>query len=933
MVDILDKNKVYGVHALRIAVVITMLVFLLLAGSASSISDSSTGTGMLQSNATIYSTDRTLADFQAPVFSPEMARPDGWKDIPIENDLLGTFHMSGMLEANGTHFEIRNSSYLNITLDSSETIHLNLESAPEMVTMRIESAYGADSAQITIGGFAPLTTYHKYEDDYHNHTAFTTDANGSYTYTQDLSRKHLIFIQPRPSTRFINDNVSGGECTLIGTWNVVTKTCTLTTDLTETVQIDSNGVTLDGNGHTITGSNTGNGVYLWSRSGVTIKNLNVKNFYTGIYLSSSTNNTLNGNNAMNNNYRGIYLIYSSNNTLSQNKASNNFDSGISLYSSSNNTLNGNNANSNPGIGISLYSTSNNNTLSENNATNNNYGIYLVSSSNNTLVGNNAANNIINGYFGGTGISLSSSSNSTLSGNDVSNNNNLGISLYSSNNNTLSGNDVSNNNYGIYLVSSSNNTLSGNDASNNGNEFSSYGYGISLYGSNNTLSGNMMTGNKYNFKLYGNNDSDFDNQIDTSNLVDGRPIYYVIKASDTTYDSSSNAGTFYCISCINVTIKNLNLNKNSIGVYLWNSSQSRIENVSASNNDDDGIFLSSSNNNTMIDNNASNNGNDFSSHGYGLLLESSSNNILRGNNVNSNIHGGIFLLDSSNNTVTDNNANSNWFWLPVSYGISLSSSNNNTLSGNNAENNNGNGISLSSSRNNTLSENNASNNNVGISLSSSSNNTLSENNASNNNEGIYLESSSNNLIYNNFFNNYENVYFYDLNINTWNTTRQSSINIVGGPYIGGNFWTNPSDAGFSQTCLDDDKDGICDSNYMLDSGNVDYLPLAEIPSGFGYISGRILNNSIVIDNAIVSTNTSNITNTDASGSYSLLVPAGTYKLKATGEPGFYPNSSITATVVSGTSLMQDIELIKKPIGNITGNVKKLTGTITGNVSST
>ena len=92
------------------------------------------------------------------------------------------------------------------------------ESAPEMVTMRIESASDAVSAQISVGGFAPLTTYHKYEDDYHNHTAFTTDANGKYTYIQDLSKKNLVFIQPRPSTRFINTNATGGDCTSIGEW-------------------------------------------------------------------------------------------------------------------------------------------------------------------------------------------------------------------------------------------------------------------------------------------------------------------------------------------------------------------------------------------------------------------------------------------------------------------------------------------------------------------------------------------------------------------------------------------------------------------------------------------------------------------------------------------------------------------------------------------
>ncbi len=128
----------------------------------------------------------------------------------------------------------------------------------------------------------------------------------------------------------------------------------------------------------------------------------------------------------------------------------------------------------------------------------------------------------------------------------------------SNNNTLTGNNASNNGneyggFGIYLSSSNNNTLIGNNASNN------FGGGIYLRKTRRSaLSDNIMIGNKINFGLDGDNNSDFNNYIDASNLVEGKPIYYIIKASDTTYDSSSNAGTFYCISCVNVTIKNLNL---------------------------------------------------------------------------------------------------------------------------------------------------------------------------------------------------------------------------------------------------------------------------------------------------------------------------------------------------------------------------------------
>ncbi len=184
------------------------------------------------------------------------------------------------------------------------------------------------------------------------------------------------------------------------------------------------------------------------------------------------------------------------------------------------------------------------------------------------------------------------------------------------------------------------------------------------------------------------------------------------------------------------------------------------------------------------------------------------------------------VTSSSNTLSGNNASNNYD------GIDLwSSSNNNILNGNNANSNNYTGIYLDSSSNNTLNGNKANSNNyTGIYLYYSSNDTLISNNASNNiYYGIYLSDSSNNKIYNNIFNNTENVNFYDTKINTWNITRQSSTNIIGGPYLGGNFWANPNGKGFSRTCTDSDKDGICDSPYTLDSNNIDYLPLVYKPT--------------------------------------------------------------------------------------------------------
>jgi len=79
-------------------------------------------------------------------------------------------------------------------------------------------------------------------------------------------------------------------------------------------------------------------------------------------------------------------------------------------------------------------------------------------------------------------------------------------------------------------------------------------------------------------------------------------------------------------------------------------------------------------------------------------------------------------------------------------------------------------------------------------------------------------------YNNYFNNTVNVKIDEYsNIKGWNTTLTSGTNIIGGPYIGGNYWAKPDGTGFSQTAVDANGDGIADSAYVIDENNIDYLP--------------------------------------------------------------------------------------------------------------
>lgn len=83
------------------------------------------------------------------------------------------------------------------------------------------------------------------------------------------------------------------------------------------------------------------------------------------------------------------------------------------------------------------------------------------------------------------------------------------------------------------------------------------------------------------------------------------------------------------------------------------------------------------------------------------------------------------------------------------------------------------------------------------------------------------------VYNNYFNNTINVRLGNHDKYTWNSSRVSGTNIVGGPYLGGNYWANPNVTGFSEACTDSDGDWICDSPYNVNGSDFDYLPLASI----------------------------------------------------------------------------------------------------------
>ena len=301
------------------------------------------------------------------------------------------------------------------------------------------------------------------------------------------------------------------------------------------------------------------------------------------------------------------------------------------------------------------------------------------------------------------------------------------------------------------------------------------------------------------------------------------------------------------------VKNSTYRFFSGGISLDHSNDIAITDNTINSNNQSGISLSQSSNNNILKNNIDSN----KFNGVMLGNDSSDNNI-ENNKVSNHSYEGISIIGSSNNIIKNNIIENNraiennqggvvlGIWvINKSRGIEVYS-NNNILINNTINSNDPNGISLGRSYNNTLTNNTInSNNQSGIFLSNSSNNNIENNKVSNNRYGIRLSSSSsNNTIYNNYFSNINNFRLRNSSGNRWNIEKISGINIIGGSYLGGNFWASPNGTGFSQDCPDSNGDGICDSPYILDGNNTDYLPLAYKPLNIS--KGDLNNNGVSAD---------------------------------------------------------------------------------------
>jgi len=78
-----------------------------------------------------------------------------------------------------------------------------------------------------------------------------------------------------------------------------------------------------------------------------------------------------------------------------------------------------------------------------------------------------------------------------------------------------------------------------------------------------LRDNVLENNTYNFGVLGWDVSDYEQDIDTSNTINGKPIYYIIEQSGLVFNCFQTMSTGYLglISCSNILVENCTFTDN------------------------------------------------------------------------------------------------------------------------------------------------------------------------------------------------------------------------------------------------------------------------------------------------------------------------------------------------------------------------------------
>ena len=374
-------------------------------------------------------------------------------------------------------------------------------------------------------------------------------------------------------------------------------------------------------------------------------------------------------NFTNNRENGILFQHSGENSIYDSSITNNSNAGIHLHNSSNIIIMNNfcEKNNNSGIDVdkSLDIKILNNTIFNNNGN----GIHYDYCKYMNISDNNINRNL-------RGIDASYGMNCTINNNHIKDSINDGMIAYSENNMNITNNVISGGNWEGLVISNCNYTYVFNNFVSNCSR-----YGLRLYYTNYCLlKNNHMENNEYNFAIFGYPKKEYIHDIDTSNTIENKKVYYYREAQDLIISPHNHPdlGFLAVINSDNVTVKGLDLTHNGDGLTFAYSNNSHIDDVdisqnrygiwlqgckscSISNSDIvrnalDGVFISSSKYVEVHGNNINENSLGYELNGVHVI--NSEDVLILDNNVNDNNYIGVRVCDSANCIVNSNKCNNN-----------------------------------------------------------------------------------------------------------------------------------------------------------------------------------------------------------------------------------------------------------------------------------
>ena len=285
-----------------------------------------------------------------------------------------------------------------------------------------------------------------------------------------------------------------------------------------------------------------------------------------------------------------------------------------------------------------------------------YGIWL-----HECTGCNVSNNVLLNIYFHWGIFLDYSVNNVVTNNTILPGH-MAIYASYSNSNIITGNYIVHNRVGIILEYSFENIIKDNLFVQN-EEVAVF----LLDSGGSILTNNTLIENYWSFHVWGDQLSHFLNDIDISNTVDGKPVYYWVNQHDK--QVPLDAGYVGLVNCSNIVARDLNITHSGEGVLLAHTNNSVIDNVSATSYIYYGINALHCYNNLILNNNLT------KCRGAGMFLNSSSYNLIKGNSIEAG-DDGLAMTYSCNNTIVENSISYN------DAGITLGDCSNNTFYHNN-----------------------------------------------------------------------------------------------------------------------------------------------------------------------------------------------------------------------------------------------------------